>query len=234
MTLVTGSRDRHAHVWHAVTFGVAAFALVLQFVLVVQGVRPLAGAELETGAWTDLGTRLIRFFSFLTIWFNLMIAGTTAVLAIDPTHDGRVWRALRLDAVVIGVVGGVVHWFLLRPILDLHGANYVADKLLHIATPSLTLIGWLLFGPRGRIEVRDLFAFLVAPLVWLAYTLIRGAITGWYPYPFIDVGKHGYAVVGLVCLTITSTMITLAIAGMWLDRRLASVAIATPASEEVK
>lgn len=221
MTLETSPRDRRARFWQAVTFGVAAFALVLQFVLVLQGQRPLSGAEIDAGASApDLGTRLIRFFSFLTIWFNLMIAGTTAVLAIDPAHDGRVWRALRLDAVVIGVVGGVVHWFLLRPILDLHGANYVADKLLHIATPSLTLVGWLLFGPRGRIEVRDLFAFLVAPLVWLAYTLIRGAITGWYPYPFIDVGKHGYPVVSLVCLTITSTMITLAVAGMWLDRRL--------------
>ena len=50
---------------------------------------------------------------------------------------------------------GVVHFFLLRPLLDLDGADYVADKLLHMVVPVLAFVGWALFGPRPRIDWRE-------------------------------------------------------------------------------
>ncbi len=213
---------RSAQIWHALTFAVAAFAPIFQLVLVLQGHQHLGESlpEIEAAGRPDLGTRLVRFCSYLTIWFNIMVAGTCAVLAANPVHDGRLWRTLRLDGVVIAVVGGILHWFLLRPLLDLHGADYLADKLLHVAVPVLTIVGWLVFGPRGRVDRTDLLGFLVVPVVWLAYTLIRGAIVDWYPYPFIDVAVHGYAVVGATCLAIATLMFALAAGGMWLDRRL--------------
>ena len=99
------------------------------------------------------------------------------------------FRALRLDALVLAVGGGVVHWFLLRPLLDLDGADLLADKLLHIVVPLLCLVGWLTFGPRGLITPRDVGAFLVVPVGWLVYTLVRGAFVDWYPYPFVDVER---------------------------------------------
>ena len=213
---------RNAQIWHALTFAVAAFAVILQLVLVIQGHQHLGESlpETEAAGQPDLGTRLVRFCSYLTIWFNVMVAGTCAVLAVNPLRDGRVWRALRLDAVVIGVGGGIVHWFLLRPLLDLRGADYLADKLLHVAVPLLSLVGWLIFGPRDRVDRTDVFAFLVVPVAWLAYTLIRGAIIGWYPYPFIDVGLRGYAAVSATSLVIAVFLFGLAAGGMALDRRL--------------
>lgn len=216
---------RDAQGWHAFTFVVAAGAVVLQLVLVIQGHQHLGDSlpGIEGAGRPELGTRLVRFWSYLTIWFNVLVAGTSAGLAVDPGRDGRVWRALRLDAVVIAVGGGIVHWFLLRPILDLHGADYLADKLLHVAVPLLALVGWLVFGPRDRVDGADLLNFLVVPCVWLAYTLIRGAVVGWYPYPFIDVGLHGYTVVGATVLAIALFLFGLAVAAMWLDRRLPRV-----------
>ncbi|MEO5831513.1 MAG: Pr6Pr family membrane protein [Rhodanobacter sp.] len=200
---------RKAQIWHTLTFVVAAFAVILQLVLEIEAARRL-----------DLSTQIIRFCSYLTIWFNALIAGTCVVLAVNPLHDGRAWRALRLDAVVIGVGAGIVHWFLLRPLVDLHGAYYLADKLMHIAVPLLTLVGWLIFGPRNRVDRADVCAFFVVPGVWLAYTLIRGPIVGWYPYPFIDVGLHGYAVVGAISVAIGALLSALAAGALWLDRRL--------------
>jgi hypothetical protein len=213
---------RRAQIWHAVTFGTAAFAVILQLVLVVRGHQHLGDSlpAIEGAGAPDLSTRLVRFYSYLTIWFNVLVAGTSAMLAVNPLRDGRVWRALRLDAVVIAVGGGLVHWFLLRPLLDLHGADYLADKLLHVAVPLIVLVGWLVFGPRDRVDGADVLAFLIVPVVWLAYTLVRGAIVNWYPYPFIDVGLHGYAVVAATCLAIATLMCGLAASAMWLDHRL--------------
>ena len=213
---------RQARLWHGLTFAAAGFALLLQLLLIIVGHQHLGDSlpEVESAGRPDLSVRLVRFFSYLTIWFNILVAGTCFLLAVNPLRDGRTWRALRLDGVVIAVVGGVVHWFLLRPLLALRGLDHLADKLLHVVVPLMALIGWILFGPRKRVDRRDLLTFLVVPVVWLAYTLIRGALVGWYPYPFIDVGVHGYAAVGATCLVIAALMVALATGALWLDQRL--------------
>jgi hypothetical protein len=211
--------------FHLLTFLVAAAAVLLQLVLVIQGNRLL-----DETSRPDLPTRLIRFASYLTIWSNVLVAWSAATLAFGLDKDSRVWRALRLDAVVICFGGGVVHFFLLRPILDLHGADLVADKLLHLIVPVLALIGWLAFGPRGRATRADLVPFLVVPVGWLVYTLVRGAFVDWYPYPFIDVGEHGYGVVVLNALGISAFLVGLAFLAFAVDRGLASGRARTPAA----
>ena len=212
-----------ARAFHLVVFLVAAGAVVLQLVLVLQGGQHLGDTdpEVDAAGSPDLGTRMVRFASYLTIWFNVLVAGTELLLAANAERSGgRVFRALRLDALVLAVGGGTVHWFLLRPLLDLHGADYLADKLLHIAVPLLCLVGWLVFGPRGLVTRRDVAAFLVLPVGWLVYTLVRGAFVDWYPYPFVDVDQHGLGVVLLNCVAISALMLLLALGAMWLDRRL--------------
>jgi hypothetical protein len=202
-----------ARVWHLLTFLVAAFAVVLQFVLIWQGKQVL-----DESTSPPLSTRVIRFASYLTIWSNVLVAWSAATLALDPVRDGRAWRALRLNAVVICFGGGVVHFFFLRPLLDLDGAAQLADHLLHQVVPLAALIGWVFFGPRDRMP--SLGAFLVVPLGWLAYTLARGAVVDWYPYPFIDVLEHGYAVVLLNCVGVAALMLGLYAVARWLDPRL--------------
>lgn len=204
-----------ARAFHLVTFLVAAFAVVLQLVLVLQG-----NSVLDETSRPDTGTRVIRFASYLTIWSNVLVAWSTLTLALGRDRDTPVWRALRLDAVVICFGGGIVHFFLLRPLLDLEGWNLAADKLLHVAVPLLAIAGWVFFGPRGRATAADLGPFLVLPVVWLGYTLVRGAFVDWYPYPFIDVLEHGYGVVALNCLGVSALMLLLAGGAVRLDGRL--------------
>ncbi|MBO9521715.1 MAG: Pr6Pr family membrane protein [Nocardioidaceae bacterium] len=204
-----------ARLFHLLTFAVATFAVVLQLVLVIQGHRVL-----DEHNRPDLGTRLVRFASYLTIWGNVLVAWSALTLALGRDRDSRLWRALRLDAVVLILVIGVVHFLFLRPLLDLHGADYLADKLLHMVVPVLGVAGWLLFGPRGRVAWRDLAPFLVVPLAWLAYTLVRGEIVEWYPYPFIDVNEHGYGVVLLNCAGVAALTLLVAYGALRLDPRL--------------
>ena len=204
--------------FHLVTFLVAAFAIVLQLVLVIDGY-----AVIDDSTRPDTGTALIRFCSYLTIWSNVLVAWSTLTLALGRDRDSTWWRALRLDAVVICFGGGVVHFFLLRPHLDhLYGWSIVADRFLHLVVPILAAVGWLRFGPRGRAQRRDIGPFLVVPVAWLIYTLIRGPIVDWYPYPFIDVDQHGYPTVLATCVAISVLMVGLAAGAVRLDRWLAA------------
>ena len=56
---------------------------------------------------------------------------------------------------------------------------------------------------RPRIGWQTVLWSLLFPVLWLAYTLVRGAIWKWYPYPFLDVPAHGYAGVAVNCVLVT-------------------------------
>lgn len=206
---------RAARAWHLLTAAVAAAALVLQLVLVIEG-----GRVLDEAHPPSMGLRLVRFLAYFTVQSNILVLAGTLLLARDPAYDGRGWRVLRTASVTGIAVTGLVHWFLLRPLLHLHGADLVADKLLHLAVPLLAVVGWLLFGPRPRMSWPASLRATAWPLAWLVVILAQGAVTGWYPYPFLDHGHHGWDHVGLVCLGILALWFGLLTGEHALDRRL--------------
>ncbi|GAB3855183.1 Pr6Pr family membrane protein [Nocardioides maradonensis] len=201
-------------VWHGATFAVATAALLLQLALVVRGHGVLADTRPPV-----LGTRLVRFVSYFTVLSNLLVAVTSYLLVAGRWHS-RTFRVLRLNAVTGIAVTGLVHWTLLRPLLDLHGADLLADKLLHVAVPLLAVVGWVSFGPRGLVRTEDLAPSAMYPTVYLLWTLLHGAISGWYPYPFVDVTEHGYAVVLLNALGVVVLLVAICLLALRLDRRL--------------
>lgn len=211
---------------HAVTAVVAVAALVLQAVLVVTGASVLAETEVP-----PLLTRLGRLLSYFTIQSNVLVAVTAVQLARDPARDGHWWRAVRVAALVGITVTGLVHFVLLRPLLDLAGGNYLADKLLHMVVPVLAVVGWLVAGPRPRAPWRDALLALGWPVAWLGWTLVVGVLTGWYPYPFLDVGQEGAFTVAVTCLGVTVLFLALVAVVVGLDRRLAPVPVREAAAD---
>ena len=82
-----------------------------------------------------LAARIYRYFAYFTIQSNILVAATSTMLARDPARDGPGFRVARLAALVGITVTGLVHFVLLRPLLDLQGADWICDKLLHMVVP---------------------------------------------------------------------------------------------------
>jgi len=186
-------RARIGRWWFGGIALVVAAALVIQLILVFTG-----GQDANTGRSTahlSLGTSLVRLFSFFTIQSNIFVLATSIALFLDIRRDGRLWRVLRFDALLGIIITGLVFETILAPLAFgyMRGWAVVATIGFHYISPWATLIGWLLFGPRPRTTwTTTLWAF-VWPLLWLVYTFVHGAITGWYPYPFLDVATIGFA-----------------------------------------
>ena len=224
---MTVSRARAVHVVSAVA---AVAALLLQTVLVITGASVLAETDVP-----PLATRLGRLVSYFTIQSNVLVAVTAVQLAGDPVRDGRWWRPVRLAAVVGITVTGLVHFVLLRPLLDLEGPNALADSLLHLVVPVVAVAGWVLAGPRPRWSRRDAGLALLWPLLWLGWTLVVGALSGWVPYPFLDVEAEGATAVAVTCAGVTVLFLLFLAALVALDRRLRPVPVQesapTPATD---
>jgi hypothetical protein len=91
------------------------------------------------------------------------------------------------------------------------GASQVANVLLHYVSPPLVVISWLALGPDSRLGFADIPRVMLWPLIWIVYTLIYGAISGWYPYGFVDAGAHGYPGVLATTLVIVAFAIGVAV-----------------------
>lgn len=196
-------RGTVSQLWNAALAALVVVALVVQAVLVAR----LHGAPVTT--------RFIRMFSYFTIQSNLLVGVAAGTLAVSPARDGAVWRVLRLDGLVGISVTGVVYTTVLRSGGSLHGWAAATDAAFHYVVPLMAVLGWLAFGPRPRADRRTVAWSLAWPVAWLAYTLLHGHVSSWYPYPFIDVAVHGYAVVALNALLVTVVLAVMA-AAFWL------------------
>ena len=102
-------------------------------------------------------------------------------------------RVRRTATAIYITVTGIVYFFLLRHLYDLSGWRYVWDVIFHYVIPPLYALFWLAFIAKGTLHLRDVPAILIPPLVYGAYTLVHGALSGFYPYPFVNATNLGYA-----------------------------------------
>ncbi|HZC69692.1 MAG TPA: Pr6Pr family membrane protein [Jatrophihabitans sp.] len=184
----TRAGDRPAQAWHVLTIAVAVASIGTELVMVANGHNPLLADDTPPAS-----TRVIRFFSYFTIQSNLLVAITSAMLAVRPRRDGTPFRVLRLDALFGITVTLVVYSVLLAPQHDPDGINAWTNAGLHYITPALAILGWVAFGPRPRIDENTLLRALIWPVLYVAYTIWHGEVSDWYPYPFINVAHLGYA-----------------------------------------
>jgi hypothetical protein len=199
-------------VWFGVTALVVAVGIVVQLFVT---------ANSTGGYFPDNPDRVFNVFAFFTIQSNLLLGGTCLLLALDPDRwRSTLFKTLRLNGVLCIAVTGIVYHLALAGLDDLAGAAALTNFLLHTATPLLGVLGWLIFGPRGQTDSRVVGWSLVFPLLWLAFTLVRGEGTGFYPYPFVNVTEHGYGTVLVNCLLVALLFLALAAGSTYLDRRI--------------
>jgi hypothetical protein len=196
-------------------FGITALVVLTGLV-----VQLIAAWQNTTGHFTSPWARLLNVFCFFTIDSNVIVGATTALLALRPGMNGQVARVFRLAGVIGITITGIVYHAVLSGLFELDGLAKAADQILHTYVPVLAVLGWLVFGPRGRIDPRTIAYAALFPLAWLVFTLIRGAVIDFYPYPFVDVTAHGYPRVLVNCVLVAVLFVVIAGGALLLDRAL--------------
>jgi uncharacterized membrane protein len=199
-----------ARAWYAVIVIVTVAALAIQLMIAVHAPGTPRGHGVGQLAGGLLATRIVRVFSFFTIQSNVLSVIVAAQLTGDPNRDGRAWRIVRLMALIGITVTGVVYSTVLARVHEPKGWEQVStNTVFHYIVPTMMVLGFLLFGPRPRIDRTTLALTLIWPLLWMGYTLAHGTTSNWYPYPFVDVAIHGYGrvlvnavLVAVVCVAV--------------------------------
>jgi hypothetical protein len=205
-----------ARAWFGVTALVVAFGIVVQVTV---------AANAEPVAFDSAVSRALNVFAFFTIPSNLIVGIGCLLLALNPNRSSTAFKVFRLTSVVAIAITGIVFHSVLKKLLDLESWALVADHALHTVVPVMAVVGWLLYGPRGLTSPHIARLSVIFPAAWLAFTLIRGATIDFYPYPFIDVTRLGYAKVLINSLWVAVLYLAVAAGFSVLDRWLVRAAI---------
>lgn len=171
---------------------IAWFAVIAQFAIMMQNrIEPV-------------GETIIRFFSYFTILSNSMVAVyfSREFLRKSPDSSGT------LTAVTVYIfIVGLVYQIVLRPIWEPQGLQMLVDELLHSVVPLCVLIYWILYERKEKLNWKQIPKWLIYPLVYLIFILIRGNFSHFYPYPFVNVDALGMPTVLLNSLILMCVFI---------------------------
>ena len=210
-----------ARLWNGSVAALVLLAIVLQMVIAIRANGP--APEMTTGLLrgTHAFGRIVRVFSFFTIQSNLLCGFTALTLALNPDRNGPVWRAVRLASLFGIAVTGIVYSAVLADIHEPNGfTEILVNSIVHYVVPIMVVVGWYLFGPRPRIDRRTVLLSLAFPVLWIGYTLIRGAVVHWYPYPFTDADALGYGRVAINGALVIALLAAVSGVFAYGDRRL--------------
>ena len=192
------------------------FALVLQLYLIV-------GVTVADGGSALIA--VVNYLSFFTILTNLLVALTlTFALWSGSSKAGAFFRSPGVQSAVAAYIAivGILYSLLLRHVWNPQGLQRLADLLLHNAVPVLFVLFWVFFVPKQTLRWSDPVRWLIYPLAYLVYVLLRGVLLTHYPYYFIDVRALGLATVLLNATMLVAAFLVVGLAmvalGRWSER----------------
>lgn len=160
----------------------AWFAVIMQFVLMMEN------------RVTPIPETIVRFFSFFTILTNTLIAlyFISMWLGRHTKLGQRFQRPGVVSAIAVYItVVGLVYQLVLRQIWEPQGLQKLVDELLHSVNPVYFVLYWYLYEEKAKLKWTLIPGWLIYPLLYLMYILIRGSFSGFYPYPFVNVAELG-------------------------------------------
>lgn len=200
-----------ARIWHASVALLALIGLAIEYRVTVAG---------HPG---QIAGRTIVFLSFFTILTNALVLLTSLGAAFGRGWLHR-WTSGPGVSTAISVyitVVAVIFQLLLASLIHLTPLGWWGNMLVHQLVPALWLVGWIAFAPHGGIGRSAPLRWLIYPLVYTGWILLHGAATGWYPYPFMDIGKFGVGSTAMKMAVIALFFAGLGHVYRWIDGRLA-------------
>jgi len=187
----------------------------------VFGLLALVAVVRSFPRWDEGGT--VDFLSMFTYQSNtfegLVLLGGVVLPPAMLASIG--WDRVRGAAVMYGVTTFVVYGALLEGFYNpFDSDHYWTTTVLHQVMPVALVVELLLRPLANRLDWRTIFFWMVYPIAFLAYSLIRGAIVDWYPYDFLDPNEAGgYGAVALYSVAITIGFVAVGSLLIWVSQR---------------
>lgn len=218
------------------------FALVFRLTAFILGT---VGIIMNLSISNQIGVMFI-YFTIQTNIFIAILFGVLSVLTIiQIKKDGRYGEvahinlSLQLAIIFFITITGLVYATMLSWVnfgmaevsLTKQVVGKIGNILVHYVVPIMALVDWIIFMPHGKIKLYHAFIWLIYPIVYDIFVMIRGTFGGplrisadgvasYYPYPFIEVTTLEWGRVALITAGMVVGFIGLGLLMIFIDRTL--------------
>ena len=211
----------------AIAAGITWFGLGLGLILTVFNVYPPVEVQpnslgVNPDGVAGLVGRVVDSLSYFTNLSNVIVAIVFTMLARNPNRRGAVWSAVRMDSLVMILITGLIYAIVLAPDAQVEGLDIIVNSIKHYIVPVMTVLLWVLLGPRRQLTFISVFTALAIPIAWAGYTLIRGEFIAAYPYGFLNVVAYGLPAVLVNIAGVAALGVVLGLLFWGIDRVLGS------------
>ena len=196
---------RSARIYAFIGAVITWFAVIVQFYLLMKN-NP-APTALE---------KVLRFFGYFTVDTNILVALSFTFIALNSNSNlARFFRKASTVTAITAyiIIVGITYNVFLRSTWNPQGLQKLVDELLHSVVPIMYVIFWVAFVFAKQLKWKNAFPWLIYPIVYMAYAIILGAVTNYYPYPFVNVNELGYnkALLNAALVLLTLFLLSLAL-----------------------
>jgi hypothetical protein len=214
-----GKASRRLYGWLAFS---ALMGLLFSLYLTARNIDPIVISDQTLFHQNTPGIRIVAFFSYFTIWSNLLVLYLATTLAFNRARP-RFFSALFASGLLMITVSGLVYNSVLLPIYPPKGWALLSSGLLHIVVPALFIYLWSRKGPHGLIRVRETLQILLIPILYIGYTVAHGVAIQQWPYKFLDLTSEGFLVWAIGVLIIFAFGVLLITTFAKYDEKLGSL-----------
>jgi hypothetical protein len=145
--------------------------------------------ETGIGNGLSLAMALTNVLGYFTILTNILVASCLTAAAFDIRAISPGAKTALASYILIV---GFVYELALRRLWSPEGLHLVVDSVLHYLVPLGYFTYWLLFVDKSGLRYQLIARWTIYPFVYLFYTLIRGYIYNFFPYPFLNFRETGW------------------------------------------
>ncbi len=158
-----------------------------------------------------------NFFSYFTVLSNIGALVVLGALALRPTVVAREpFMIFRGAVTVYMAITGIVYNVLLAPAgADVSTQLAWVNSVVHVVGPIVVVVDWYLDRSPTRPSLAQAATWLVFPAVWLVYTMVRGPLAEWYPYPFLDPDEQSAIEISITCAAIMVVFVLIGLIVRW-------------------
>lgn len=192
-------------------------ALVARLLMALLIIAALVSNAIAAGQDGLLAQNVSYFTNQSNLFFVVLIAAGLLLGARRPAWFDDVRGAVAFYLAMTGII----YALLVAPLDELLRWDIGwTGIVLHRLAPVVAVLDWLLSLRRRAPSARRLLWWQLYPVAFLAGTWVRGGITGWYPYEFLDPTASSWAQVLITTAVVLVAFLAIAAAVHLLEGRL--------------
>ncbi|WP_217132458.1 Pr6Pr family membrane protein [Leucobacter chinensis] len=221
-------RGAIANRWIALAYRAGAI------IAIAMGIARITGLLSGSPSWDSLLFFTVQSNILCLLWVAALIVVTLSDLAASGAHGTSTPSARLSGAVMMAItVTMLIYLVVLVPTTFEQAGDYevfsLTDNLVHIITPCLVIVDWLLFVPKGSFRWIEPPLWALIPYAYLVFAFTAGAAGvefnpgQTYPYPFMNVAELGVGGVALWIIALSVALIGFGYVYVVVDRLLSWV-----------